>query len=102
MKIPTLAIAYGISNGMGFVCAAAFSVDGNLTSAAVALVSTVVATLTVAKWIDARIDHKLRNHANIETYEHRAILVQVSLLRELIGQSALDVDEMLKTKRGEG
>lgn len=84
------------------IAVAQFMIDGNLLAAFAALVSTVVATLAVAKWIDSRIQHKLQNHAAIESLEHRAILTQVSILRELLGHPPINADDVLRDAREAG
>lgn len=43
----------------------AFSIDGNLLTAAGVLVATVASTLAVIRWIDERIEHKINNALNV-------------------------------------
>lgn len=79
----------------GSLNAAAFVVDGNVAAAVGALVATVIITLTVVKWIDDRISHKIKNYAQVVKWQHRTILQEISNLRELQGHSPLDVDSIL-------
>lgn len=83
----------------GVVNAASFTVDGNLAAAASVLVATVLITLATVRWIDNRIEHKLRNRSVVERWEHAAILREVSALRELLGHTPLDIDEVLSPKK---
>ena len=57
----------------------AFSVDGNLLTAAGVLVATVAATLAVIRWIDERIEHKINNALNAIHGDIRVLRVQLGL-----------------------
>lgn len=79
----------------GVVNASAFVVDGNTAGALSALVATVIVTLAIVKWIDGRIDHKIRNYANTVRWQHRTTLQEISNLRELMGHPPLNVPELI-------
>lgn len=79
----------------GGLNAAAFAVDGNTIAAITTLLATVITTLSVVKWVDKRIEHKVRNYANTVRWQHRTILLEISALRELMGHSPLNVDLIL-------
>jgi nitrogen fixation/metabolism regulation signal transduction histidine kinase len=87
----------GLSNAL----AAPMIVEGNIVAIIGAVVATVTLTLTVVAWIDRRIDHKIRNHANVEQYQFRTLLREISNLRELSGHPPLAMAELLKVSSNE-
>lgn len=67
--------------------------DGSITGNFIATVGTIaLSTLGFARWIDSRIDHKLREHLHL----NRAILKEVCGLREHLGLPPIDVEEVLQ------
>jgi hypothetical protein len=83
--VPAL-FAAGTINASGFV------MDGNFTGAIAALVSTIVVTIAVVKWIDDRIENKLRIYQRINLHNQRLILREVSETRKLMGKDPLPND----------
>lgn len=90
-------VGFGILAGA--VNAASFTVDGNLAAAVSVLVATVLITLATVRWIDGRIEHKLANFALKERWEHHAIVREISALRQLLGHTPLDSEEVLTPKK---
>lgn len=75
---------------------AAFTLDGNVAAVFAGIVTVVGLTITVAGWIDKRIEHKINNHATLARLQYHIVLREISNLRELGGHPPLNVPEILK------
>lgn len=84
--LPDIA-ALGATN----IVATALVIDGNPIALMSAVASTVGLTLAVVKWIDGRIDHKIRNYSNTVKWQFRIILREISNVRELNGHPPLNI-----------
>lgn len=75
---------------------AAFAIEGNAAAVLAGIVTVAGLTLTVAGWIDKRIDHKINNRAALVRLQYHIVLREISLLRELAGHPPLNIPEILK------
>lgn len=75
---------------------AAFVFDGNTAAVLAGIVTVVGLTLTVASWIDKRIEHKINNHAALSRLQYHIVLREISNLRELGGHPPLNIPELVK------
>lgn len=82
----------------GVVSASGFAVDGNLVAASGVLVSTIVLTLSVVKWVKDQIKDGIKTYSVTVKWQHKTILREISNLRELMGHSPLDVDDILRNE----
>jgi hypothetical protein len=82
-----------------------FAVDQNFLNLVLAFAATVGLVIAVIRWIDKRIDHKIRNYAQLVTLQHKRLLREISVLREVFGHEPLkdepdDFPEPSDVKKG--
>lgn len=72
-----------------------FSVDQNLFNLVVAVAATVAVVVAVIKFVESKIDHKVRNYSQLVKVQFKLLRKEISNLRELMGHPPLpdEVDE---------
>ena len=71
---------------------AEFTIDQNTANLVVAFVTTVGLVAAIIRWVDKRIDHKIKNYAALVTVQHKTVLREISLIRELMGHPPIPVN----------
>lgn len=72
--------------------AAEFVINQNTFNMLAAFVTTVGLVVAVIRWVDRRIDHKIRNYAALVTIQHKQLLREISVVRELLGARPIKIE----------